>query len=55
VVSTADDLGLDAVDAMASPVPGPAGNVEFLLSLRAAAGARADLARAVAEGTAVQP
>ena len=55
VVSTAADLGLDAVDAMASPVPGPAGNVEFLLSLRAAAGARADLARAVAEGTAVQP
>jgi 23S rRNA (cytidine1920-2'-O)/16S rRNA (cytidine1409-2'-O)-methyltransferase len=55
VVSTAADLGLGAVDAMASPVPGPAGNVEFLLSLRAAAGARADLARAVAEGTAVQP
>jgi 23S rRNA (cytidine1920-2'-O)/16S rRNA (cytidine1409-2'-O)-methyltransferase len=55
VATAAADLGLVAVGAMASPVPGPAGNVEFLLALRAGQHATADLARAVLEGEAVRP
>ena len=34
VVSTAADLGVGLVDATASPLPGPSGNVEYFLWLR---------------------
>jgi 23S rRNA (cytidine1920-2'-O)/16S rRNA (cytidine1409-2'-O)-methyltransferase len=56
VATAAGEIGLVAVDAIASPLPGPAGNVEFLLLLRAGTGqiARADLGRAVAEGETVR-
>jgi 23S rRNA (cytidine1920-2'-O)/16S rRNA (cytidine1409-2'-O)-methyltransferase len=38
VASTAQDLGLGAAGVTASPLPGPAGNVEYFLWLRADAG-----------------
>jgi 23S rRNA (cytidine1920-2'-O)/16S rRNA (cytidine1409-2'-O)-methyltransferase len=34
VLAVATDLGLGLVDAIASPVPGPSGNVEYFLWLR---------------------
>ncbi|MDQ4103651.1 MAG: 16S/23S rRNA (cytidine-2'-O)-methyltransferase, partial [Actinomycetota bacterium] len=34
VVATAADLGIGLVDATASPLPGPSGNVEYFLWLR---------------------
>jgi hypothetical protein len=40
---------------MASPVPGPSGNVEFLLVLRRGGDGSVDLDAAVAEGVAIQP
>ncbi|HEY7282502.1 MAG TPA: TlyA family RNA methyltransferase [Actinomycetota bacterium] len=46
-------LGLPVVGAMASPVRGPAGNVEFLV-LAAPRGAPAELDDAIAEGLAVR-
>jgi len=51
--AAAADLG--AIGAMASPVPGPSGNVEFLLVLRRGAEGSVDLDAAVAEGVAIQP
>jgi 23S rRNA (cytidine1920-2'-O)/16S rRNA (cytidine1409-2'-O)-methyltransferase len=52
VAGQAWTLGLGVLGVTASPLPGPAGNVEFFLWLRAGAPplAEADLARAVAEG-----
>ena len=50
VVGTAASLGLRATGAMASPLRGPAGNVEFLLRLSADRMGEADLGAAVAEG-----
>jgi 23S rRNA (cytidine1920-2'-O)/16S rRNA (cytidine1409-2'-O)-methyltransferase len=55
VIDAAASLGLGACDAMASPVPGPSGNVEFLLSLRHGAPCAADIDAAVAEGERIQP
>jgi len=54
VATTARELGLVVVDATASPLPGPSGNVEYFLRLHAG-GADTDagdevLARAVEEG-----
>ena len=34
VLAVANDLGLGLVDAIASPLPGPSGNVEYFLWLR---------------------
>jgi 23S rRNA (cytidine1920-2'-O)/16S rRNA (cytidine1409-2'-O)-methyltransferase len=56
VAATADALGLGMMGAMASPIRGPAGNVEFFLHLHADAasgGAVGVLDTAVAEGQAV--
>jgi len=50
IVEAAARLGLGAVGAMASPLPGPAGNVEFLLCLRRGESSVADLGSAIAEG-----
>ncbi|MER0246595.1 TlyA family RNA methyltransferase [Streptomyces sp. HSW2009] len=52
VGARAADLGLGALGVTASPLPGPAGNVEYFLWLRAGAPALdpADVDRAVAEG-----
>jgi 23S rRNA (cytidine1920-2'-O)/16S rRNA (cytidine1409-2'-O)-methyltransferase len=50
VVTAAEEQGLGAVDAMASPLRGPAGNVEFLLHLLHGAPTEADLDAAVREG-----
>jgi len=54
VATAARDLGLVLRDAVASPLPGPSGNVEFFLRLvrdpRAADAGDAVLDRAVAEG-----
>jgi 23S rRNA (cytidine1920-2'-O)/16S rRNA (cytidine1409-2'-O)-methyltransferase len=55
VVEAADVLGLAACDVMASPVPGPSGNVEFLLLLRRGTVGSADIPAAVAEGVEIQP
>ena len=55
VVDAAAALGLGTVDAMASPVPGPSGNVEFLLLLRPGAATAADIDAAIAQGVAIQP
>lgn len=54
VASAAAELGLGACGVTASPLPGPAGNVEYFLWLRAGAPPldEADAARAVAEGPA---
>ncbi len=54
VVATAATLGLGARAAMASPLLGPAGNVEFLVQLGPGAANGADLAGAVAEGVAMR-
>ena len=52
VAGQAGELGLGVRGVVASPLPGPSGNVEFFLWLRAGAPPLdvADLARAVAEG-----
>ena len=52
VVAAAAELGLGVAGVTASPLPGPAGNVEYFLWLNAASPPfdDADLARAVAEG-----
>ncbi|MFB4318737.1 TlyA family RNA methyltransferase [Actinomadura sp. 21ATH] len=52
VAQHAATLGLGVLGVTASPLPGPAGNVEYFLWMRAGAPplADADLARAVAEG-----
>jgi 23S rRNA (cytidine1920-2'-O)/16S rRNA (cytidine1409-2'-O)-methyltransferase len=52
VADAAETLGLGVVGVVASPLPGPAGNVEYFLWLRAGAAALADedLSRAVSEG-----
>lgn len=44
VVDSGADLGLSLRSAVASPLPGPAGNVEFFLHLRAGGGGNADAA-----------
>ena len=55
VASACVDAGAGVLAAMASPLPGPAGNVEFFLHARAGhAGAAVDLEAAVAEGAAVR-
>ena len=46
--------GLPSVGAMASPVMGPAGNVEFFLHARAGGDASAELGAAVDEGIALR-
>jgi 23S rRNA (cytidine1920-2'-O)/16S rRNA (cytidine1409-2'-O)-methyltransferase len=54
VVASARALGLGVLDAMASPLPGPAGNVEFLLhAQRGVASVPLDLDAVVDEGRAV--
>jgi 23S rRNA (cytidine1920-2'-O)/16S rRNA (cytidine1409-2'-O)-methyltransferase len=52
VANAAQDLGLGAAGVVASPLPGPSGNVEYFLWLRAGATPLddADLARAIDEG-----
>jgi 23S rRNA (cytidine1920-2'-O)/16S rRNA (cytidine1409-2'-O)-methyltransferase len=52
VAQTAADLGWGTAGVVASPLPGPAGNVEFFLWLRrdAPPAHRADIDRAVQEG-----
>ncbi|MEU5214040.1 TlyA family RNA methyltransferase [Streptomyces sp. NPDC020742] len=52
VASRAAELGLGVLGVVASPLPGPSGNVEYFLWLRAGAPALdpADVDRAVAEG-----
>jgi 23S rRNA (cytidine1920-2'-O)/16S rRNA (cytidine1409-2'-O)-methyltransferase len=56
VAAAATGLGLDVRGVVASPLPGPSGNVEYFLRLRADSGApgepldEADLARAISEG-----
>ena len=50
VVAAAASVGLGASSAMASPIRGPAGNVEFLLMLEPGSGRAPDLAAAVREG-----
>ncbi len=55
VIEAAGALGLGATGAMASPLPGPAGNVEFLLRLERGVPSTADLDAAVAEGEALRP
>ncbi|MDX6744904.1 TlyA family RNA methyltransferase [Actinocorallia sp. A-T 12471] len=54
VAEYAGSLGLGVLGVAASPLPGPSGNVEYFLWLKAGAPAlvEADLARAVAEGPA---
>jgi 23S rRNA (cytidine1920-2'-O)/16S rRNA (cytidine1409-2'-O)-methyltransferase len=54
VSETAETLGLGVLGAMASPLPGPAGNIEFLLcARRGARTAGLDLDTAVDEGKAI--
>jgi 23S rRNA (cytidine1920-2'-O)/16S rRNA (cytidine1409-2'-O)-methyltransferase len=55
VVDAAGALGLGATGAMASPLPGPAGNVEFLLHLERGVPSTVDLEAAVAEGEGLRP
>jgi 23S rRNA (cytidine1920-2'-O)/16S rRNA (cytidine1409-2'-O)-methyltransferase len=55
VVAGGAALGLGARALMASPLPGPAGNVEFVLQLGPGAEDGADVAAAVREGTEVAP
>jgi 23S rRNA (cytidine1920-2'-O)/16S rRNA (cytidine1409-2'-O)-methyltransferase len=50
VIDTASELGLGARSVMPSPLPGPAGNIEFLLQLGPDSGGAVDLAAAVREG-----
>jgi 23S rRNA (cytidine1920-2'-O)/16S rRNA (cytidine1409-2'-O)-methyltransferase len=54
VISTAADLGLGARAVMASPLLGPAGNVEFLLQLGPGPATGADLAAALVDGEAMR-
>ena len=54
VIDAASAERLDAFGVMASPVVGPAGNVEFLLALRAGPGAGVDVDAAIAEGQALR-
>jgi 23S rRNA (cytidine1920-2'-O)/16S rRNA (cytidine1409-2'-O)-methyltransferase len=51
VIAAGGALGLGARGVMASPLPGRAGNVEFMLQLGPGPGGGADVERAVAEGT----
>ncbi len=55
VVDAAGELGLGATDAMASPLPGPAGNVEFLVRFERGVPPTADLGAAVIEGEGLRP
>jgi 23S rRNA (cytidine1920-2'-O)/16S rRNA (cytidine1409-2'-O)-methyltransferase len=55
VSGAAGELGLGTVQAMASPLPGPAGNIEFLLELRRGAATTADLPGAIAEARGLAP
>ena len=55
VADTAAALGIGPRAAMASPLPGPAGNVEFLLQLGPGPDGGADVRGAVAEGEAMRP
>lgn len=55
VIDTGAALDLGACDVMASPIPGPSGNVEFLLLLRHGSERRADVPAAVAEGVGIRP
>jgi 23S rRNA (cytidine1920-2'-O)/16S rRNA (cytidine1409-2'-O)-methyltransferase len=52
IASAASDLGLGAAGVVASPLPGPSGNVEYFLHLRRGAPPldESDLARAIEEG-----
>jgi 23S rRNA (cytidine1920-2'-O)/16S rRNA (cytidine1409-2'-O)-methyltransferase len=52
IAAAALELGLGTVDVVASPLPGPSGNVEYFLHLRRGADPldELDLARAIAEG-----
>ena len=54
VAAAAWTLGVGTVDVVASPLPGPAGNVEYFVWLRRGAGplVDAELARAIEEGPA---
>jgi len=52
VIEAGVGLGLGAHAVMASPLPGPAGNIEFVLQLGPGPGAGADVAAAVSEGMA---
>ena len=54
VIGTAAELGRGARAAMASPLLGPAGNVEFLVQLGPGPKSGADLAATVAEGAAMR-
>lgn len=55
VASACGESGAGTLGAMASPVPGPAGNVEFFIHARVGhAGVAVDLESAVAEGAAVR-
>jgi 23S rRNA (cytidine1920-2'-O)/16S rRNA (cytidine1409-2'-O)-methyltransferase len=55
VVSACLEAGAGPLGAMASPVPGPAGNVEFFVHARVGhPGRPVDLEAAVAEGAAVR-
>jgi 23S rRNA (cytidine1920-2'-O)/16S rRNA (cytidine1409-2'-O)-methyltransferase len=51
VIAAGGSLGLGARAVMASPLPGPAGNVEFMLQLGPGTGGGADVDAAVVEGT----
>jgi 23S rRNA (cytidine1920-2'-O)/16S rRNA (cytidine1409-2'-O)-methyltransferase len=52
IADAADRLGLGLLDAIASPLPGPAGNREFFIHLRAGMDSRRDtISRAVSEAT----
>jgi 23S rRNA (cytidine1920-2'-O)/16S rRNA (cytidine1409-2'-O)-methyltransferase len=55
VVETGEAVGWHLWGAMASPLPGPAGNVEFLLHLAPAPAADVDLPAVIAEGEALRP
>ncbi|HUL85205.1 MAG TPA: TlyA family RNA methyltransferase [Actinomycetota bacterium] len=60
VGATARAVGLGTAGVMASPLPGPAGNVEFLLELRrgrtsVAPASPRDVEAAIAEGEALRP
>jgi len=52
VIGAGAGLGLGAHAVMASPLPGPAGNIEFVLQLGPGPRAGADVAAAVSEGMA---
>jgi 23S rRNA (cytidine1920-2'-O)/16S rRNA (cytidine1409-2'-O)-methyltransferase len=54
VAATLAELGRPVRGAMASPVLGPAGNVEFLVFARSGGGDAAELGAAVAEGIALR-